>query len=91
MTIKKILGGHEHSGSAKTALNSPMSDKRFLQGVKHVSVRRQTLDGRDVSSVTISSQYETGVYRPAIQDDDAGTTLPCPAPLFGSNQSQSLP
>jgi hypothetical protein len=66
MMVKKIPGGHEHPGCAKTALNSPVSDKGFLQGVKPVSIRRQAFDGGNVCSVTISSQYETGVHRPTI-------------------------
>jgi hypothetical protein len=43
-----------------------MFDKGFLQGMEPVSIRRQTFDGNNVCPVTISSQYETGVYRPAI-------------------------
>jgi hypothetical protein len=66
MMIKKVLGSHEHSRGAKTALHSSMFDKGFLQGMEPVSIRRQTFDGNNVCPVTISSQYETGVYRPAI-------------------------
>jgi hypothetical protein len=66
MMVKKILGDHEHSRGAKTALNCPVPDEGFLQGVKPVSIRRQTFDRRNVCSVTISSQYKTGVHRPTI-------------------------
>jgi hypothetical protein len=48
------------------ALNCPVPDEGFLQGVKPVSIRRQTFDRRNVCSVTISSQYKTGVHRPII-------------------------
>jgi hypothetical protein len=63
--VKQGLGGIDHSGRAETALNGSFCDESGLKRMRFFC--SDALNGRDLSSVCLRGQQQTGVNRPVFQ------------------------
>jgi hypothetical protein len=82
--------GHDLAGRAVPALESVVLDKRGLDGVELITVRK-TLNGCDFSILLHDREGETGIDAPPVDQHRAGPALAAVAAFLGSGQTQVLP
>jgi len=88
--IQKSGGAQDHSGGAETALDGSIIEERLLEG-REVVFRGDSFDGGDLTTFTLASQDQAGVYRPAVKNDGTGTAFSNPAAFFGTGKVEFFP
>jgi hypothetical protein len=83
--IQKGPGGHDHSGSAKSALERRMVDKGLLQRIQRARLRiPQALNRYNGFAVAFDCENLAGIDSLAVHDDGAGAAGALAAGGFGS-------
>ena len=88
--MQKSGGAQDHSGGAETALDGAIVEKRLLEGVQSI-FRGDSFYSGDLTTFTLASQDQAGVYRPTVKNDGTGTAFANPAAFFGAGKVEFFP
>src|SRR5262249_9819071 len=66
--------GHDHARGAEAALEAVVFAESLLHRMK-LPVGREALDGQDVGALGLQRKYGAGLYRLAVDVNDAGAAL----------------
>jgi len=69
------LGGKDHAGGTKAALDGAMLDKILLQGVESMGLTKAP-NRRNLSPLSLDSQHETGIHGQTVKQDRTAAAVP---------------
>ena len=81
------IGIHNHAGCAESALDGAMFGEGILEWVQFVPLC-QAFDGGDFFTLNSPDRQHAGSYCLFVDNDSAGATEACAAPVFGPGKSQ---
>jgi len=84
--IQQPLGRKQHTGRAKTTLDSRIVDERLLERVKTGHVTK-TLDSENILAFGADCQIQAGIHRLAIDQYGASSAFSSAAALFCAGQA----
>ena len=82
--IQKSFGGHNHTRSTITALNSPGFYETSLYNTQPVS--SNAFYGQNLTVIGFDNRYHTALFQYAVNQNRTSSALSCIAALFCSNQ-----
>jgi hypothetical protein len=83
-SLQQRKGRHQHTGSAKAALDRIMVHERLLEAAQSLPIR-QPLDRAHLPAVDFDSEHHARVHGLAIHQDGARPALPCLTAVLGSS------
>jgi hypothetical protein len=87
--LKQIVGGHDHSRRAETALQAMLFPEPFLDRVQ-ITVLSETFDRRDLGTVSLYGEDGAALHGPAVHEDRAGAALAGIASNVGAGEVEHV-
>jgi hypothetical protein len=78
--VQDLLGNHEHSRRAETALQAMLVPEGFLYPMELTARFRQAFDRHNIRPIRLDREHRATLYRAAIHLDGAGSAERCLAP-----------
>ena len=88
--IEESSGAHDHAGGAESTLDGSPVDKRLLESGEPI-FRGDSFYGGYLQSFALPGQDQTGVNRPAVEENSTGAAFSDSAAFFGAGEVEFFP
>lgn len=90
IALQKVAGGQDHSRGAVSALDRPVPNKGYLEGVQLFRCG-QSFQGQNPSSLQLGGQHEAGQPALPVHQDGAAAAFAQSAAFLDAGQPQVFP